>query len=224
MESIGNEVRPYFFLGGSKGQKMNTTTQLISRRRVHVTAMATAIAVVAMMSISRSHAQDNGFYGGRSLIGGAPLVLIDNKAQLAQEPGSVALGGDTAHLDGGRIFGGYRFGSGFSLEGAQTRFGAPATGIPNETRSVAGVSSLPLSDSVTLNAKLGLHRPDSPTSAAGGTLSDPAGTGVLYGLGLSMQLAQNMELRAQSERFARPSGSSQGASADVFLFGANVRF
>jgi hypothetical protein len=39
-----------------------------------------------------------------------------------------------------------------------------------------------------------------------------------------MQLAQNMELRAQSERFARPSGSAQGTSADVFLFGANVRF
>jgi len=201
---------------------MNTTTYLISHWRLRITA--TAIVVLAMMGISRSHAEDNGFYGGRSLIGGAPVVLLDNKAQLAQEAGSVALGGDTAHLDGGRIFGGYRFGSGFALEGAQTRLGAPGPAIPNETLSVAGVSSLPLSDSVTLNAKLGLHRPDSAAPTAGGILSDPPGTGVLYGLGLSMQLAQNVELRAQSERFARPAGSPQGTSADTFLFGANVRF
>jgi hypothetical protein len=222
MESIGNEVKQYFLLEGIKDRKMDTTTHVISHWRLRVTA--TAVVVLAIMGISRSHAEENGFYGGRSLIGGAPVALTDNKAQLAQEPGSVALGGDTGRLDGGRIFGGYRFGSGFALEGAQTHFGAPAAGIPNETRSVAGVSSLPLSDSVTLNAKLGLHRPDSPAPATGGTLSDPAGTGVLYGLGLSMQLAQNMELRAQSERFARPSGSAQGTSADVFLFGANVRF
>jgi hypothetical protein len=222
MESTGNEVKPYFTLGGTRDRSMNATTRFISHWQLRVTV--TAIMVLAMMGMSRSHAEENGFFGGRSLIGGAPVVLLDNKAQLAEEPGSVALGGDTARLDGGRIFGGYRFGSAFALEGAQTRFGTPATGIPNETLSVAGVSSLPLSDSVTLNAKLGLHRPDAGTPTTGGSLSDPPGTGVLYGLGLSMQLAQNVELRAQSERFARPSGSSPGTSADTFLFGANVRF
>jgi hypothetical protein len=193
---------------------MNTTTALITHRRLYATA--TAIVLLAIMSLSRSHAEDNGFYGGGS--------LTDNKAQLAQEPGNVGLSADAAHLDGGHIFGGYRFGSGFALEGAQTRFGTPAPTVPNQTLSLAGLSSLPLSDSLTLNAKLGLHRPESAPAAPGASLSDATGTGVLYGLGLSMQLAQNVELRALSERFARPAGSSQGTSTDTFLFGANVRF
>ena len=193
---------------------MNSTTAFISHRRLYATA--TAIVLLALMGLSRSHAEENGFYGGGS--------LTDNKALLAQEPGNVGLSADAAHLDGGHIFGGYRFGSGFALEGAQTRFGTPAPATTNQTLSLAGLSSLPLSDSLTLNAKLGLHRPESTPSAPGANLSDATGTGVLYGLGLSMQLAQNVELRALSERFARPVGGSQSPSTDTFLFGANVRF
>src|SRR5262245_20909366 len=119
---------------------MRTATPIIANLRLQATV--TAIVLLVIMGISRSHASDDGFYGGRSQVGGAPLVLSDQKAELAQEPGSIAVGGDTAHLDGGRIFGGYRFGSGFALEGSQIRFGAPAAALPNETLSVAGISSM----------------------------------------------------------------------------------
>jgi hypothetical protein len=201
---------------------MYATPHLIKHWRLPV--MVTAVVVLSLMNITRSHADDNGFYGGRSLAGGAPAVVLDDKARLALEPGAVAMTADAAHLDGERIFGGYRFGSGFALEGAHTRFGIPGPPLAGETLSLAGVSSLPLGDSITLNAKLGLHRPEAGALASGPLSPDLTGTGVLYGLGLSLQLAQNVELRAQSERFARAPGNSQSGSADTFLFGANVRF
>jgi hypothetical protein len=201
---------------------MNTTPDLVRYWRLAVTL--TAVVILALMNAPLSHAEDGGFYGGRSLVPGLLAAAPADKGQLALEPGSVALAAAASHLGGDRIFGGYRFGPGFAVEGARTRFGAPALAQAGETLSMAGVSSLPLTDAVTLVAKLGVHYPEASGPASNLSFSELAGAGVLYGLGLSLQLADNVELRAQSERFARPPGSPQGTTADTFLFGANVRF
>jgi hypothetical protein len=201
---------------------MNTTPDLVRPWRLLVTL--TAIVILGLMGATRSHAEDGGFYGGRSLTPGISTPLPVDKGQLAVEPGSVALAAAATRLDGERIFGGYRFGPGFAVEGARTRFGTPALAQGGETLSMAGVSSLPLTDSVTLVAKLGLHYPEASGPGSNLSFSELAGAGVLYGLGLSLQLADNVELRARSERFAHPQGRSQGTTADTFLFGANVRF
>jgi hypothetical protein len=200
-------------------EEMKPTLYLARHWRLAVTL--TAVVILGLMSAPRSHAEDDGFYGGRSLAAGVPPMGATDKAQLALQPGSVALGADAAHLGGERIFGGYRFGQGFALEGAHTRFGAPAATQGIETLSVAGVGSLPLTDSLTLVTRFGFHHPDA--SGPGNNLSS-SDAGVLYGLGLSLQLAEDVELRARSEHLVRPPGSPQSGAADTFLFGANVRF
>jgi hypothetical protein len=201
---------------------MNISRDLAWHWGLRVTLIA--IAILTLMNAPRSHAEDGGFYGGRSLAPGISAPPPIDKGQLAVEPGSVGLAAAATRLDSERVFGGYRFGPGFAVEGARTRFGAPALAQGSETLSMAGVSSLPLNDSVTLVAKLGLHYPEASGPGSNLSLSELTGPGILYGLGLSLQLTDNVELRARSERFAHPPGSSQGTTADTFLFGANVRF
>jgi hypothetical protein len=156
---------------------------------------------------------------------GTPAAPRTDKGQLALEPGSVALTADAARLDSERVFGGYRFDRSFALEGAQTRFAAPTLGSNGETLSLAAVRSLPLSDSVTLMAKFGLHYPQSTVAGVDRSSLDLAGAGKMYGLGVSVQVTENVELRANSERFGCSPTSPPGtAGADSFLLWANVRF
>jgi len=182
------------------------------------------VGAVVLIHPSPGRADDAGLYGGRTLLSGVPASAPKNQVELALEPGSAALGADAARLEGERIFGGYRFGPGFALEGAQTRVGPSSLAPGNGAISVAGVSSVPLSDSVTLLGKLGLNY---QTSASPGALSvsDVASGGRLYGVGVAVQVRDNIEVRAQTEHLGRPANAAQGPTAsDSVLFGANVRF
>ncbi len=191
----------------------------------HLSITLSAISALVLIHSAASHADDTGLYAGRSLLSGAPVSAPKDQAQLAAEPGSAALTADGMRLEGERIFGGYRFGPGFALEGAQTRTGPPGPAAGNQAISVAGVSSVPLSDSVTLVGKFGLHYPTSAVAGGSMSLSDLPSGSKLYGVGVSAQVRDNVELRVQSEHFGRPAGASQGtAGSDSVLFGANVRF
>jgi hypothetical protein len=191
----------------------------------HLSITLAAISALVLIHPAASHADDIGLYAGRSLLSGAPGSAPKNQAQLALEPGNAALGGDAMRLEGERIFGGYRFGPGFALEGAQTRIGASSVAAGNETVSVAGVGSVPLSDSVTLMSKFGMNYQTSAFAGGGVSLSDVTSGGRLYGVGVSVQVRDNVEVRAQTEHLGRPAGASQGpAASDSVLFGANVRF
>ena len=184
-----------------------------------------AISALMLLQPAASRADDAGIYAGRSLPSGLPASAPKDQAQLALEPGSVALGGDTTRLQGERIFGGYRFAPGFALEGAQIRSGASSIGASNERITVAGVGSVPLSDSVTLVSKLGLHYQTSAIAGGGTSLSDMTGGGRVYGVGVSVQVRDNVELRAQTEHLGQPARAAQGpAASDSVLVGANVRF
>jgi hypothetical protein len=172
-----------------------------------------------------SRADDGGVYAGRSLPSGLPAAAPKDQAQLALEPGSVALGGDTTRLEGQRLFAGYRLGAGFALEGAQIRSSASNLAPGNETIVVAGVGSFPLSDSVTLVSKLGVTYQTSAFTGGGTSLSDVTSGGRVYGLGVSVQVRDNLEVRAQTEHLGRPASAAQGpAASDSVLVGANVRF
>jgi hypothetical protein len=114
---------------------------------------------------------------------------------------------------------------GFALEGAQIRSGASSLGTGNETIVVAGVGSLPVSDSVTLVSKVGVNYQTSAFSGGGASVSDVTSGGHVYGLGVSVQVRDNVELRAQTEHLGRPASATQGpAASDSVLVGANVRF
>ncbi len=191
--------------------------------RLHLVIALTAISVLILISPAAGRA-DDAVYAGRSLPSGLPATAVKDQAQLALEPGSVALGGDPTRLEGQRIFAGFRLAPGFALEGAQIRSGASSLAAGNETIVVAGVGPVPLSDSVTLLSKLGMNY---QTSAfpGGASLSDVASGGHVYGLGVSVQVRDNVEVRAQTEHLGRPASAAQGpAASDSVLLGANVRF
>jgi Outer membrane protein beta-barrel domain len=193
--------------------------------RQYLSLALAAIAAVVFIHPVASRADDTGLYGGRTLPSGAPANPPKDQAQLALEPGSVALGGDAARLEGERIFGGYRFGPGFALEGARTRMGASGLGPSNETISVAGVGSVPLSDSVTLVSKLGLTYQPSAFAGNGVSVADVTNGGRLYGVGVAVRIRDNVEVQAQTQHLGRTVSPTQGATAsDSVLFGANVRF
>jgi len=189
--------------------------------RQYLSIALAAIAAVVFTHSGASRADDTGLYAGRTLLSGVPASPSKDQAQLALEPGSTALGGDTSRLEGERIFGGYRFGPGFALEGARTRIGPSGLGPNNEKISVAGVGSMPLTDSVTLMSKLGLSYQPSAAAGGGVSMADVTNSGRLYGVGVSVRVRDNVEVRAQTEHL----GPTQGAAAsDSVLFGANVRF
>jgi len=193
--------------------------------RHHLTATLAAVAAVAFIHVDASRADDTGLYGGRTLPSGVSAAPSKDQAQLALEPGNAALGADSARLEGERIFGGYRFGPGFALEGARTRTSPSVLAPSNETISVAGVGSVPLSDSVTLVSRLGLSYQPSTFAGNGVSLADVTSGSRLYGVGLSVRVRDNVEVRAQTEHLARTANPTLGSPAsDSVLFGANVRF
>jgi hypothetical protein len=211
---------PYF--GTMKAARRTNTV-----RCPRASSLRTLVGALALIgAIASTHADESGFSGGHSLAAGTPALIVENGAERALEPGSVALSEEGARLNGDRTFAGYRFGPAFALEGAQTRFGT-APGSSGETLSVAGLSSVNLSDSITLSAKLGVHYPHSALTGGEGSLSlsNLTTAGRLYGLGLSYQVAENVELRAQSDRYLPSSGSEPGVpTVNTVLVGANLRF
>ena len=194
-------------------------------RPLYLLIASAAISTLVLIHAAPGRA-DDAVYAGRSLPSGLPASTPKDQAQLALEPGSVALGAaDAMRLEGERLYAGYRLGPGFALEGAQIRSGGTNLGPSNETIVVAGVGSVPLSDSVTLKSKLGVNYQTSALAASGGSLSEVTGAGKVYGLGVSVQVRDNIEVRAETEHLGRPASAAQGPIAsDSVLLGANVRF
>jgi hypothetical protein len=202
---------------------MNTASHLPGARHLTITLAAISIFILGHPAASR--ADDAGAYAGRSLPSGLPAAAQKDQAQLALEPGSAGLAGDPSRLEGQRIFAGYRLAPGFALEGAQIRNGASSLGTSNETIVVAGVGSMPLSDSVTLMSKLGVNYQTQAVAGGGASLSDVTNGGRVYGLGVSVRVRDNVEVRAQTEHLGRPGSAAQApAATDSVLLGANLRF
>ena len=193
-------------------------------RPLYLVIATAVVGALALMHAAPSRA-DDAVYAGRSLPSGLPAGAPKDQAQLALEPGSAALGAEATRLDGERIFAGYRLAPGFALEGAQIRNGGANLGTGNETIIVTGVGSVPLSDSVTLKSKFGVNYQTSAFVGSGASLSDVTGAGKVYGLGVSVQVRDNVEVRAQTEHLGRPATPAQGpVASDSVLLGANVRF
>jgi len=191
----------------------------------HLALALAAISAFLLGHPATSRADDAGIYAGRTLPSGLPANPLKDQAQLALEPGSAALGGDVTRLEGERIFAGYRVGPGLAIEGAQIRNGGSSLGASNETIVVAGVGSVPLSDSVKLTSKFGVNYQSSAFAGSSASLSDVAGAGRVYGLGVSVQVRDNVEVRAQTEHLGRPATAAQvPVASDSVLLGANVRF
>jgi hypothetical protein len=127
------------------------------------------------------------------------------------------------------VYGGYRVGPGLALEGSrESHAGAVA---PADTSlaasadrgavwSVSSVGSVPLDDSVSLFARLGLKYPENEKPI------DPPGPigelGRVYGVGLRFAPSERVDVRAEMQHVTRV-GPGGGSDANAML-AARIRF
>lgn len=154
------------------------------------------------------------------------------------------VGGVSPTFDGSdraaKIFGGYRLGPYLSIEaqyldlGKSTAKYAGTAGTAKEdyrihALSLAAVGSLPISDSVSLFAKAGpaaATAKSDVSSAALGVSGSSRRTVLLAGIGATVRLSQNLEVRAEYERLGQV-GKATGtgrATPSAFTLGAVYRF
>jgi len=93
------------------------------------------------------------------------------------------------------------------------------------TESVTGVTSLPLTNWISLGASAGFHHPLSASSGAAGGYATLESSGRMFGIGLLTQLGANSEASLRFERLTAYAGSPQGTlDATVVALAFGFRF
>jgi OOP family OmpA-OmpF porin len=154
------------------------------------------------------------------------------------------VGGASPTFDGGdragKLYGGYRLSPYLSIEaqyldlGKSTAKYAGTAGTAKEdyrvhALSLAAVGSLPVSDSVSLFAKAGPAVATAKTevsSAALGVSASSRRTVLLAGIGATVRLSQNLEVRAEYERLGQvgKAAVTGRAAPSAFTLGVGYRF
>jgi hypothetical protein len=206
---------------------------------MHLADYATVlILTLAMAFPALCQADESGtLYGG--VVNGAWGVRPQSQPLQSSGPSmeSPSLGHDADRYTPSQLYGGLRLGDGLALEGAQTVFGAMpgddarraigAAVRPGQvpgTLSLAGVGSLPLNDTTSMVAKLGVHYWQADSSAPSLDVSRLASPGVVYGIGIQKQLAKDVQLQAQTERYKNSADSGNIPNVNVMMIGVNVGF
>jgi len=149
--------------------------------------LTAAIAVSAVAVTSQSFADDQ-FYVGI----GASQAFVDERG----------LDDDDT---GGKVFAGYNFNDYFAVEASYYDFGDTEQGanrLAVDGFGIAAVGKLPVSDSVSLFAKVGAHDWDAEANGPIATrLSDDSDSDVFYGVGVQYDLGFNLSLRGEVERY-----------------------
>lgn len=113
---------------------------------------------------------------------------------------------------GGEIFGGYRFNPNFSLEGFYANFGtfeekigAGRIELDGQSFGARAVGSVPLSESVSIFARVGFQRWDGDVKATVGTQNliggKDSGTDLTFGLGAEYAFSEQVSLRGGWDRY-----------------------
>ena len=206
--------------------------QFAHQTRIFMLAIAMAIPAVV-------HADDDGkLYGGT--VNGVWAVHPQNPS-LQSNSSSVdfaSIARDAERYTPNQLYGGLRLGDGFALEGAQTAFGAmpgdasrrtavATTVRPGQvpgTLSFAGVSSVPLDDTTSMVTKFGVHYWQADSSVPSLDVSRLTSPGILYGIGVEKQLAKDVRLQAQTERYKTSPDAGNVPTVNVMMLGVNVGF
>ncbi len=193
------------------------------------------LATTAIAQSNRAAAQDSGFYMGAA-IGSAKHDL--KRADFGP------VSGVQPSLDrsdrAGKVFGGYRFNPYLALEAQYMDFGSATakyalpTGAAKEeytvhALSVAAVGSLPVTDGISLFAKLGPAATTAKTSVNAtslGAASSAKRSVLLAGVGATLQMTDNLHLRAEYERLGEvgKAGTPGRATPSAFTVGVGFRF
>lgn len=172
----------------------------------HVTT-AVALAAGALGAQAQS-TPSSGFYGGLSL---AKPSWSDSVNGIDGSNGGTGL----------KVYGGWRMTPNFALELGSAQLGRQSDGT-NEAKArglfLDGVGTLPLSSDWRLLGRVGVAHMKTVT-----TLGSDRGTALKVGAGAEYQLAKNVALRGEWERY-RLSAFDAHPKADQFSLGVNFGF
>ncbi len=193
-------------------------------RALPLAALAALLAGAAPL-----RADDSSLYGG---VGYGVALLEDAEAAgngSSSQPEARAARPATDRLVATSVYGGYRLGPGLALEGSRESLAgavaAPDTPLGasadrSAVWSLSSVGSVPLDDSVSLFARLGLKYPENENPI------DPQGSsgdlGQVYGVGLRFAPSERVDVRAEMQHVTR-AGPGGGSDATAML-AARIRF
>jgi OOP family OmpA-OmpF porin len=180
--------------------------------------LALCLVSIALFAVAiPASAQGTGFYVGA----GAGMTSVDLCDDL------VGLGLTSCDDDdtGFKVYAGNRFSPNFSAELGWVDLGEiTATGPGGTVKlgvdgiQIAGLGMVPVSPQVTFFGKVGLYLWDVSASGPGGSLSDD-GSDIMFGLGLSWNLAKQLDLRVEWEQF-----DVDGDDINLISAGVQYRF
>jgi OOP family OmpA-OmpF porin len=177
----------------------------------------TFIATAILMTAATNANADKGWYIGAAV----------GKAYIDETIGGSQLKADSTTS---RLFGGYSFNQNFALEASYLNLGTFRDSIDVEGISVpvsakadgfafAVVGTLPLSEKLSAQGRLGYYFHDGQSTAAGITENDPSDENPFVGLGLSYALNDAFEVNLAADYF-----DLEGAQPLVASVGLSYRF
>lgn len=199
------------------------------------------LALSASFAVSGVQAGDTGFYMGGSF--GQSKISDFSGSDFDNEMALSGLTSSTSTDDtdiSWKAFAGYQIMKNLAVEGAYTNFGeftarstitVPGTGVVNtevkaEAWTLSALGILPLGDRFSLFGRLGVNFWNADISAVGSgsggvaSVSDSSdGTDWVYGLGATYNVAKNLNLRGEWERY-----DFDGTDVDLLSVGVAFKF
>lgn len=199
------------------------------------------LALSASFGVSGVQAADTGFYMGGSF--GQSKISDFSGSDFDNELALSGLTSSTSTDDtdiSWKAFAGYQIMKNLAVEGAYTNLGeftarstitAPGTGVVNtevkaEAWTLSALGILPLGDRFSLFGRLGVNFWNADFSAVGSgsggvaSVSDSSdGTDWVYGLGATYNVAKNLNLRGEWERY-----DFDGTDVDLLSVGVAFKF
>ena len=178
--------------------------------------------VLSVAGVAEARAGAELIYGGQVNAAGMPVTREGGNDPGGLQ-GSTALAAQSEKLDLQRTYGGVRLSDALTVEAAHTLSLGDATRQDQQTLSLSGKATLPLSDALSISGKLGLRYSGATAPCSAPALMDPSGLSPLYGLGFAYAPAKGVELRVESEHTPRAAGGKTVAGDNVLL-GARITF
>lgn len=212
--------------------------------RMKKTSRTVGLVAFAILASQLAIADDTGWYGGAN-IGQARAKIDNNKIT------DSLLGGGLTTTDlhederdfGYKVFGGYQFNKNFAIEGGYFDLGefgfaaktVPAGSLKGNIKlrgvNVDAVGILPITDKLSAFGRVGVNHAQANDSFSGSgavvvTDKHPSkrDTNYKYGAGLQYAVTDNIDVRAEAERYHINDAVSNKGDIDMFSVGVVYRY
>lgn len=188
--------------------------------------IGTIAALVVALPAAAQESPLTGFYAGGSL----------GRAEAKDACGGIGGGVSCDDKDTAwKIFGGYRFHPNIAAEVAYTDLGEiTASGggerasIESKAFELTALGMLPLSPASSLYAKAGIYRGEAEgqfsSGLLGGGSAKETNTDLTFGVGAQFDLARNIALRGEWQRYRDFGGGDVGGESDVDVLSIGALF